>query len=92
MVEWQREHLLRKLIDRLNMPPYLFLSREDDDGVRGMGKHGFRSVPLHPMLSNANRIFRLKRSWSKAVFLTIIPRARMGSESIAHEAVGRMGY
>ena len=25
-------------------------------------------------------------------FLTIIPRARMGSESIAHEAKGRMGY
>ena len=25
-------------------------------------------------------------------FLTIIPRARMGSESIAHEAEGRMGY
>ena len=24
--------------------------------------------------------------------LTIIPRARMGSESIAHEAEGRMGY
>ena len=25
-------------------------------------------------------------------FLTIIPRARMGSESIAHDAEGRMGY
>ena len=25
-------------------------------------------------------------------YLTIIPRARMGSESIAHEAEGRMGY
>ena len=24
--------------------------------------------------------------------LTIIPRARMGSESLAHEAEGRMGY
>ena len=24
--------------------------------------------------------------------VTIIPRARMGSESIAHEAEGRMGY
>ena len=24
--------------------------------------------------------------------LTIIPRARMGSESIVHEAEGRMGY
>ena len=27
-----------------------------------------------------------------AEYLTIIPRARMGSESIAHEAEGRMGY
>ena len=27
-----------------------------------------------------------------AVDLTIIPRARMGSESTAHEAEGRMGY
>ena len=26
------------------------------------------------------------------VYLTIIPPARMGSESIAHEAEGRMGY
>ena len=25
-------------------------------------------------------------------FFTIIPRARMGSESIAHDAEGRMGY
>ena len=27
-----------------------------------------------------------------AKYLTIIPRARVGSESIAHEADGRMGY
>ena len=26
------------------------------------------------------------------VYLTIIPQARIGSESIAHEAEGRMGY
>ena len=26
------------------------------------------------------------------VYLTIIPRARISSESIAHEAEGRMGY
>ena len=30
-------------------------------------------------------------SWQLA-YLTIIPQARMGSESIAHEAEGRMGY
>ena len=28
----------------------------------------------------------------KQCYLTIIPRARMGYESIAHEAEGRMGY
>ena len=28
----------------------------------------------------------------KCRYLTIIPRARMGSESIAHGAEGRMGY
>ena len=28
----------------------------------------------------------------KLKYLTIIPRARMGSESIAHEAEGRMDY
>ena len=26
------------------------------------------------------------------VYLTLIPQARMGSESIAHKAEGRMGY
>ena len=28
----------------------------------------------------------------KIDYLTIIPRARMGCETIAHEAEGRMGY
>ena len=28
----------------------------------------------------------------RITYLTIIPRARMGSESIAHEAEGRIGY
>ena len=28
----------------------------------------------------------------RQLYLTIIPRARMGSESMAHEAEGRMGY
>ena len=35
---------------------------------------------------------RLTRTLSIAIYLTIIPRARMGCESIAHEAEGRMGY
>ena len=31
-------------------------------------------------------------SFGGMLYLTIIPRARMGSESIAHEAEGRKGY
>ena len=37
-----------------HIPPYVFLSREDDHDVRDVGKHHFRSVLLHHMLSNAN--------------------------------------
>ena len=38
-----------------HIPPYLFLSREDDDVVTDIGKHDFRSVLLHPMFHNATR-------------------------------------
>ena len=37
-----------------HIPPCLFLSRADDDDVRNNGKCDFRSVLIHPMLSNAN--------------------------------------
>ena len=59
----ERERPLKKLIDRLHISPHLFLSRENDDDVRDIGKHDFRSVLLHPMLSNANR-----RQWLGVVF------------------------
>ena len=36
------------------------ISREDDDDARDTGKHNFRSVLLHPMLPNANRINEMK--------------------------------
>ena len=42
---WERRHVM---------------SREDDDDVRDTGKHNFRSVLLHPMLPNANRINEIK--------------------------------
>ena len=51
--------LKKKLMDRLHIPPYLFLSREDDDDVRDIGKRYFRSVLLHHMLSNANQFHLL---------------------------------
>ena len=38
--------------------PYLFLPRGDDDDVRDIGKHDFRSVVLHSLLSNASRFTR----------------------------------
>ena len=37
-------------------------------------------------------LFVTFRSTERNYYLTIIPRARMGSESIAHETEGRMGY
>ena len=42
---------MKKLIDRVHILPYLFLSLEDDYDI---GKHDFRSVLLQPMLSYAN--------------------------------------
>ena len=52
-----KAHLLKKLIDRFHIPPYLLLSREDDDDVRDSGKHDFHSLLPHPMLSDANLIW-----------------------------------
>ena len=37
-------------------------------------------------------VLRYARFARELRYSTIIPRARMGSESIAHEAEGRMGY
>ena len=51
-------------------------------------------VMLFPDLSCLVIITLRKRQqglW-RGYYLTIIPRAQMGSESIAHEAEGRMGY
>ena len=58
----QRDRPMKKLIDRLHIPLYLYLSRKDEDNVRDIGKHGFPSVLLHSMLSNANPFWRLRRS------------------------------
>ena len=33
-----------------------------------------------------------RMTFDNSLYLTIIPRARMGSASIAHEAEGRIGY
>ena len=56
---------------RMNhVPPYLFLSREDDDDVRDIGKHDFRSVLLHPMRSNRKKVLSgRERSSNKIIVL-----------------------
>ena len=43
-----------------DIPPYLYLLREDDDDVRDIEKHDIRSVLPQPMLSNANPLFQCK--------------------------------
>ena len=44
------------------------------------------------VLPGANKIARITSDFKRIKYLTIIPRARMGYESIAHEAEGRMCY
>ena len=39
-----------------------------------------------------NRFEAMPTKITKKLYLTTIPQARMGAESIAHEAEGRMGY
>ena len=61
---------------------------------KGSSKINFTRQINNPLLLSENKDF------SKAVplkaeaerYLTVIPRARMDSESIAYEAEGRMGY
>ena len=43
-------------------------------------------------LNYPSNIFRNMRGFKTGEYLTIIPRAQMGYESITHEAEGRMGY
>ena len=45
---------MKKLIDRVHILSYLFLSLEEDYDIRDIGKHDFRSFLLQPMLSYAN--------------------------------------
>ena len=61
-LSWRRLALDKRGWGRLNKNRvfrclwHLFMSREDEDDVRDIGKHDFRSVLLHPVLSaNAHR-------------------------------------
>ena len=64
-----------------------------------IGNHDFDNLTSTPQGLHMQRM-RLSLSVSRVYLvifksvssLTIISRARMGSESIAHEAEGRMGY
>ena len=54
----------------------------------------FQVVDVKSMVTKGTVVY-LKCAFQDAInidYLTTIPQARMGSESIAHEAEGRMGY
>ena len=45
------ERVSLEMVDRpSHIPPYVFMSPEDEDDIRDIGKHDFPSVPLRPML------------------------------------------
>ena len=46
----------------------------------------------HSILRVLRQHLTMRTKWNDRKYLTIIPQARMGYESIAHEAEGRMGY
>ena len=48
-----------------------------------VGSHKLTHAKIASLYTNA---------WEQDLYLTIILRPRMGSESIAHEPEGRMGY
>ena len=58
------------------------------------GVHSLSAVFLRAakMFHHAFLLTRSLTMLGQKVYLTIIPRARMGYESVAHEADGRMGY
>ena len=49
----------------------------------------YMEICSHPHYITIQHIITIQHS---GVYLTIIPRARMSSKSIAHEAEGRMDY
>ena len=49
-------------------------------------------IILYCIFNTCLKIVLQFKSLTKIYYLTIISRARMGSESIAHDAEGRMGY
>ena len=62
-------------------------------------KFSFFIFQLSEKMNDPNIIYMYTNFWTAVTwtcfdqrYLTIIPRARMGSESMAHEAEGRMGY
>ena len=67
-------------------------------GEEGKARKGYfvkdrMKVPDFPLLDGDTEQSKLRNSPPRGLsYLAIIPRARMGSESIAHEAEGRMGY
>ena len=77
---------MKKLIDRLHVPPYLFLSREDDDDVKDIGKHDFRSALFHPLLSlNANLCIEPQDIKNLVFHVIVIKKLEERSISATHD-------
>ena len=66
------------------------LIRLQNKAVRIMNDTPLRD-PIVPYYANSG-LLKFRDIVKLDIYLTIIPRARMGYESIAHEAEGRMGY
>ena len=49
-------------------------------------------VYTHSQTKMVQKPYPLGRTYLYALYLTVIPRARMGTESIAREAKGQKGY
>ena len=76
-----------------HIPPCLFLSREDDDELRDLGKHDCLSVLLQPVLFNANLLRMTKRCiqakldkyFSQVVRLRVSHRVLKRLEAVFYE-------
>ena len=64
--------------------------------MKHVGLYGWSPIPSSWRLTGDPIFLRFAKFCETRIFseyyLTIIPRARMGSESIAHETEGRMVY
>ena len=78
----QIKHVHTKLTVPLKTPPTFSTFEMQDKKQTLLPKLLLHNRDMHSLDNHTRRL----------LYLTIIPLARMGSESIAHEAEGRVGY